>query len=257
MNGAFYIAATGLDAQQRALEVIANNIANMNTPAFRRSSTSFSALMSLARSADDLPLAEIAGATGMSGVRIAATSHDWSPGQIRQTGNSMNLAIAGDGFIELMGPAGQQLLTRGGTLKVDDDGYLADASGNRLRANISVPQGATAITIAADGTVSAALPGDMAAREIGQIGLVQVHDPDSLVDRGNGYYEVTDEDRTTAAKAGDDGAGTFVQGALEQGNVNLSDEMVTMMLVQRAYSASAQVAQAGDQLMSIANGLRR
>lgn len=257
MNGAFYIGATGLDAQQRALDVIANNITNMNTPAFRRSATSFTTLMSTPRTADDLPLAEADGSTGMSGVRIASTSHDWTPGEIRKTGNAMDVALNGDGFIELMGPSGQLLLSRGGTLKIDGDGYLADATGNRLRANISVPDGASGLTIATDGTVSALMTGETAAREIGQIDLVQVRDPDALVDRGNGYYEAADESQTVAAKAGDDGAGTFVQGALEQGNVNLSDEMVTMMLVQRAYSASAQVIQAGDQLMSIANGLRR
>jgi flagellar basal-body rod protein FlgG len=257
MNGAFYIGATGLDAQQRALDVISNNITNMNTSAFRRSTVSFTALMSAPRSADDLPLAEADGSTGMSGVRIASTSHDWTPGEIRQTGSKMDLAISGDGFVELMGASGQLLLSRGGTLKIDDDGYLADAAGNRLRADISIPQGASNITIAADGTVSALMLGEGAPREIGQIDLVQVHDPDTLVDRGNGYYEVADESQTIAAKAGEDGAGMFVQGALEQGNVNLSDEMVTMMLVQRAYSASAEVVQAGDQLMSIANGLRR
>jgi flagellar basal-body rod protein FlgG len=257
MNGAFYIGATGLDAQQRALDVIANNIANLNTPAYRRSVASFTSLMSTPRSADDLPLAEADGSAGMSGVRIASTNHDWTPGELRKTGSALDLAISGDGFLEVMGTAGQILLSRGGTLKVDADGYLADAAGRRLRANIAVPDGASSLTIGADGTVSAIMTGESAAREIGQIDLVQIHDPNDLVDRGNGCFEIADDAQTVAAKAGEDGAGTFVQGSIEQGNVNLSDEMVTMMLVQRAYSASAQVVQAGDQLMSIANGLRR
>lgn len=257
MNGAFYIGAIGLDAQQRALDMIANNIANMNTPAFRRSAVRFGELVSAPRDANDLPIALGNASSGMSGVRVMSTTHVWTPGELRATGGAMDVAIDGGGFIELMGPSGQILLTRGGTLKVNSDGYLAVADGTPLRAMIAVPADATALTIARDGTVSATTSGEPQGSEIGRIELVTVKDQDRLIDRGGGAYEVADDAETAAARAGEDGAGSLVQGSLEQGNVNLSTEMVAMMLVQRAYAANAQVVQAGDQLMSIANSLRR
>lgn len=257
MNGAFYIGATGLDAQQRALEVVANNISNLNTPAFRRSSVRFSELVATSRDAADMPLAGADRSGSLSGVEVASTAHIWSTGEVRQTGGAMDVAIQGDGFIEMMGPAGQVLLSRGGTLRVNDDGYLAGSDGTPLRAMISVPQGASQIAIGSDGVVSAMIAGDAAPREIGRIDLAVARNPDALVDHGGGYFEIGDDSDVVSARPGDDGTGLLVQGALEQGNVNLSNEMVTLMLVQRAYAANAQVVQAGDQIMSIVNGLRR
>jgi len=256
MNGAFYIGATGLEAQQRALDVVANNIANINTPGFRRSSVRFSEMVEAPRTADDLPVAAAGGSAAMAGVQVADTARVWTPGEVRQTGGAMDLAIHGDGFIEMLGTSGHILLSRGGTLKVNEDGYLAGADGTPLRAMISVPEGA-ALTINADGGVFARSASDPAARQIGQIDMVMPRDPDLLVAQGGGYYEVPDDGALNNLAPGQDGAGSLVQGGIEQGNVNLSDEMVALMLVQRAYSANAQVVQAGDQMMSIVNGLRR
>ena len=257
MNGAFYIGATVLDAQQRALDVVANNIANINTPAFKRSSPRFAELVADLRDGADLPVIAADRSASMSGVAVQSTSHVWTQGDLRHTDNMMDLAIDGDGFIELMGPAGQVLLARGGTLKVNADGYLAVADGTPLRAMIAVPDGAANLTIARDGVVTAVVDGDRAVREIGQIDLVTVRDPDTLADHGGNYYEAPDDSEIETAEPGKNGAGIFVQGSIEQGNVQLSDEMVTLLLLQRAYSANAQVVQAGDQLMAIANGLRR
>lgn len=256
MNGAFYIGATGLEAQQRALDVVANNIANLNTPAFRRSSVRFSEMVEAPRSGDDLPLIAADRSSMLAGVQVASTAHVWTPGEVRQSGGPMDLAIQGGGFIEMLGPSGHILLSRGGALKVNDDGYLAGADGTPLRAMISVPDGA-ALTINGDGSVFALTGGDKAARQIGQIELVTPRDPDALVQQNGGYYEVSDDASLTSSAPGQDGAGLLVQGGVEQGNVNLSEEMVALMLVQRAYSANAQVVQAGDQMMSIVNGLRR
>jgi flagellar basal-body rod protein FlgG len=256
MNGAFYIGATGLDAQQRALDVIANNIANINTPAFHRSTVRFSELMAVPRDGSDLPLAAADGSEGMSGVALTGTSHIWTGGDLRQTGAEMDVAIDGAGFLELIGPAGQILLSRGGTLKVNDDGYLAAADGSALKAQISVPREASQLAIHTDGSVWAAAT-DGSVQQIGQIELALPANPDALIDRGGGLYEISDDADIVAAKPGLDGAGTLAQGKIEQANVNLSDEMVTLMLVQRAYAANAQVVQAGDQIMSIVNGLRR
>jgi len=256
MNGAFYIGAIGLDAQQRALEVVANNVANINTAAFKRSTVQFSELVAPLRDRDDLVLQQT-GASHLQGVTLGAAPIVWSQGAMQQTGQPMDLAINGDGFIELAGPSGRSLLWRGGTLKINSDGYLAAASGVPLRAMISVPQGTSAITIGSDGAVTAVTGSDSATQQIGQIDLVTVKSPDMLADTGNGYYEADSESQLTTVKPGDEGAGVLVQGSLEGSNAQLVDEMTNILLLQRAFGANAQVVQAGDQLMSLVNQLRR
>ena len=256
MNGAFYIGAIGLDAQQRALEVAANNVANINTAAFKRSTAQFSEMVAPLRDKDDLALSQIDN-TRLQGVMLNAAPVVWSQGALQQTGQSLDLAINGDGFLELAGPAGRSLLWRGGTLKVNSDGYLAATDGTPLRAMISVPQGASTITVGSDGAVSALVGGDSAAQQIGQIDLVTVGSPDSLVNTGNGYFETDGETRLATVKPGEENSGVLVQGSLESSNVQLTDEMTAILLTQRAFGANAQVVQAGDQLMSLVNQLRR
>jgi flagellar basal-body rod protein FlgG len=257
MNGAFYIGAVSLDAQQRALEVVANNIANINTAGFKRSAVQFSELVAPARDAGGDPVAAADNATNLAGVMVGGTPHVWTQGDLKQTGQQLDLAISGDGFLELMGAGGQSLLWRGGTMKVNEDGYLAAADGTPLRAMISVPQGASSLAISSDGVVSALVSGQTQSQQVGQLELVMAKDPNSLIDMGNGYYQASDAGETYAAKPGQDGGGTLVQGSLESSNVQLADEMTNLLLVQRAYAANAQVVQAGDQLMSIVNDLRR
>lgn len=255
MNGAFYIGAIGMSAQQQALDVVANNIANINTVGFKRSTVRFSELLSSVARPDAVARPGDLRDVGLSGVTIASTTRVWTPGDLRQTGQPLDLAIDGDGFLEVLGPAGRTMLWRGGTLKIDTDGYLAAADGTILKGLISVPVGASKLSISADGTVIATVDGE--SRQLGQLDLVQVKDPDALTEIGSGYFEVADASETMTAKAGEDGAGRFVQGALESANVQLTDEMMSLLLLQRAYAANAQVAQAGDQLLAIANGLRR
>ena len=254
MNGAFYIGAVGLDAQQRALDVVANNIANLNTTAFKRSAVQFSDLVAPVRDGADQPMAAPDPIAGLTGAVADTATRIWTMGPLRQTGQPLDVAINGDGFIELLGPAGRSLLWRGGTLEVNSDGALATSDGTPLRAAISVPQSATSLTIAQDGTVSAMVGGT--SQKLGQIELAMVKSPNELVDDGNGYYETTDSSSVTSVQAGQDGSGLFVQGSLESLNVQLSDEMTSLLLIQRAYAANAEVVQAGDQLMSIVNGLR-
>jgi len=256
MNGAFYIGATGLDAQQRALDVLAHDIANINTVGYKRTALRFSELAGTA-SVEDASRTAVDSVDTNAGVSLSATSRVWTPGEIRQTGSATDLAIDGPGYIETLGPGGDVLLWRGGALKVDGDGFLATAGGTRLRAMIAVPEEATGFSIARDGSVVAQLPGDTGTETIGRIDLVTVKDTDSLIDTGAGFYAMSDPSGVVGADAGAQGAGAFVQGALEQANVQLSEEMVTLMLLQRTYAANAQLVQAGDQLMSIANNLRR
>jgi len=257
MNGAFYVAAIGLQSQQRALDVIASNIANVNTPGFKRSEVRFSDVLAL-RDDPDVPRADLGDAPlAGDGVLVDAAPMINEAGALDQTGHPMDLAIDGQGFIELMGPDGQTTLWRGGTLKVGDDGLLAAANGMALKAAITIPDDATAVTIGSDGTVSVQTADATTPTEVGQIGLVRVDDPSGLERLDGGLYRVNDGVRVTDAKPGEDGVGTLVQGSLERSNVEMTSEMVQLMLVQRAFGANAEVVQAADQLMSIANGLRR
>jgi len=179
------------------------------------------------------------------------------PGRIESTGQALDLAVQGRGFIELMGPDGQTLLWRGGALAIGEDGLLGSAAGLALKAAITVPDDAEALTIGSDGVVRAVLEAGGQPVELGQLMLVRVDDPAALQRLDGGLYRVEDATRIAEARPGEDGAGLFVQGGVERSNVELTDEMVQLMLVQRAYAANAQIAQAADQLMAIANGLKR
>lgn len=247
MNGAFYIGATGLQAQQRALDAVANNIANINTPTFKRANVRFSEVIAVRDAAEP----------SLGGVTSSVSAPDFAQGPLRTTGSDQDLAIDGAGFIEVLGPNGKSLLWRGGTMRVNEDGYLSTASGLPLRALISVPLGASEVSIAGDGVVRAVLEQAEGPVEIGRIDLVMAKDLAGLAPVSGGYYEAAGELDLVSAEPGDQGAGSFVQGSLETSNVQLSDEMVTLLLMQRAFAANAQLVQAGDQLMSIANNLRR
>jgi flagellar basal-body rod protein FlgG len=254
MNGAFYIGATGLDAEQRALDAIANNIANINTPAYKRYEVRFGEIV--AAGASDEELAPTA-ASALLGVHADTAARVFEQGAIKPTGRALDVAIDGDGFIELIGPEGQVLLSRGGSLTINPDGFLASPEGFPLKAMISAPLDATDFAITPDGLVYAAVAGQSKPSEIGKIDLVRVKDMSSLKALDGGLFSPANEADLVAAEPGQDGAGRLAPAALESSNVELADEMVTLLLLQRAYAANAQVVQAGDQLMSIANNLRR
>lgn len=257
MNGAFYIGATALDAHQRALDIVAQNVANLNTVGFKRSAIRFSEMVQAPANGSDAALIDNIVRFGPEGLRLEDASRIWAQGDLKSTGNPLDLAIDGEGFIELMGSGGRSLLWRGGTLKVNEDGFLASSDGTALRAMISVPQGTSSIRIDRDGVVSAVTDADGGERQIGRLDMVMVKDKDALGEVGNGLYEATDAANVYSVDPEQEGAGAFVQGSLEQANVDLAQEMVTMLLLQRSFGASAQLVQAGDQLMSIVNNLRR
>lgn len=256
MNDAFYVGAVGLQAQQRALDTISNNIANVNTPAFKRADVRFASM--LATQPDlEVPLADLDANLASSGVMASAVSAMDEEGTIETTGRPLDLAIDGKGFIELMGANGQSLLWRGGALKVNADGLLAAAdSGLAFKDAITVPADATDITIDGAGIVRAKTSDSVDPIELGQIELVRPDDMSALTPLDGGLYRA-DSSQLKSMRPGEDGAGTLVQGAVERSNVELTSQMVQLMLIQRAYSANAQIVQAADQLMGIANGLRR
>lgn len=256
MNDAYEIGAIALSAQQRALDVIANNIANVNTPAFKRSDVRFAEL--LARLAEGgSPSAGLGKQTFPSGVLArTATAFDQG-GEVRHTGKTMDIAISGAGLIELMGPQGRPLLWRGGTLSVSEEGLLATTDGIPLRALISMPADASDMRIDADGSVTAVSAADGQRTALGRIELVRLADTSELEALDGGVYAAGDGARLETLTAGDGGAGLFVQGGIEQSNVEINDEMVQLMIVQRSYAANAQIVQAADQLAAITNNLRK
>lgn len=258
MNGVFYIGATGLDTQQRALDIVANNIANLNTRAFKQSHAQFSQMVApMAVPTDGQPAAAGDAQAGLLGVKLDGAPVDFTPGQLTETGSALDLAINGSGFIELMGPGGQTVLWRGGSLMVNPDGYLAASNGMPLQAMISVPRDASGLSISADGKVTATVDGSAQPLSLGQIELSQDNDPSSLTAIGGGLYVPQSESDVARAAPGSEGTGVLAQGFAEASNVDLSREMVTLLLMQRTYSANAQVVQAGDQLMAIDNELKR
>lgn len=258
MSDAFYVGAVGLQTQQRALDGIANNIANVNTPGFKRTQHRFADVVATRTQAETRPIDRERGPDALAGVAIDAQFMLNEQGEIERTGQAMDLAIQGNGFIELMGPGGQTVLWRGGALKINEDGLLATAHGLPLRAAITVPSDATALAIGSDGMVRATVPGSEELVELGQIQLVRLDNAANVERLDGGLYRVLEgQAPTTEAQPGEDGVGTLVQGALEQSNVSLTDEMVRLMLVQRSYAANAQILQAADQMMAMANGLRR
>lgn len=257
MNGAFEVGAVALRAEQQALEIIANNIANVNSPAFKRSDPRFSEILAK-QALPDGPAAAVtrAGLPDGGGVRIIPHAMLFTQGDIRRTGSAMDLAIDGQGFIELMGPSGQGLLWRGGTMRVNEDGMLATTGGIALQAGIAVPIDTQALTISADGIVAASTS-DGENVELGQIRLVRADHEDALERLDDGLLRPLEGTRLIDALPGEDGAGLLRQGSLEGSNVELSDEMVQMLVIQRAFAANAQAIQAADQLAAITNNLKK
>ena len=248
MSAGLEIAAIGMRVQQQALDTIAGNVTNLNTPTYKRSRLSFSELLVSPSTPDS---------DGLSAVQVATTPAVDQQGTLQATGNVLDVAINGSGFIELMGSAGRTLLWRGGTLQVQEDGTLATASGYPLKAAVSIPKGASSLAINPDGKVYAAVSANAAPVQVGQINLVDVPASADIRRLDGGIYAVTDGSQVTEATPGEDSMGYLVQGQQEQSNVDLNTEMVSLLIAQRAYAASAQVVQAADQLYGVANSLRR
>ncbi|HSV47313.1 MAG TPA: flagellar basal-body rod protein FlgG [Ramlibacter sp.] len=265
MFDALYIGATGMQAQQTSLETIANNVANVNTAGFKRAKVGFTDLMAheVARAAQPMvdPLQSgILGSTARlgAGVGISSVSRVFESGELKGTNAPMDVAIRGDGFIEVALPDGTPAFTRGGTLKINRDGLLAHASGHPIKPGLSIPENAESVAIAADGRVQVRLPGQANPIDVGQIELVRFAGAGALAAMGDNLFRASEgSGEPILARAGEDGAGLFAQGFLESSNVKMVDEMVSLMLAQRGYEASVKVVQAADEMLGLVNNLRK
>jgi flagellar basal-body rod protein FlgG len=259
MIDSLYIGATGLNAQQLAVDTVANNLANVNTTGFKRTRVNFEDVMYReARKADGVPGGEGNGLLVGSGVAVSGTQKVFTTGELKKTENAFDIAIRGDGFLEAVTADGKSVFTRTGRLIVNKEGLLATAEGHALKPTIAIPSDAKSIAIGDDGTVMAQFGDKRAAEELGQIELAQFANPGGLQPLGENLYAANEASGdATHGKPGEEGRGLLAQGYLEASNVKLIDEMVGLMVAQRAYEVSAKLVQVSDELMSMSNNLRR
>lgn len=249
MLNSLYIAESGLNAQKSLVDVISNNIANMNTPAFKRGQVRFVQLVQQSSSGPEAVT---------HGVTVNSTVQNMSDGDVKPTGNPLDVAIRGKGYIAVDLPNGETGYTRAGQLSVDRDGYIAAAGGLRLTANISVPPDAKQLVIAENGIVSITIDKDPRPIVIGRITLTEFANPQGLAVARDGVYVATEDSGYPAEIApGETGGGIFVQGYLEDSNVGLIEEMVFLMAAQRGYQLNARLVQVSDQIMETINNLSR
>ncbi len=254
MNSALWAAKTGLDAQQTRMSVVANNLANVNTTGFKRDRAVFEDLLYQtlrqvgAQSSQDSQLP-----TGLhlgTGTRIVATEKLYSQGSFSQTGNSLDLAIEGRGFFQILLPDGTTAYTRDGSFKVDAQGNVVNAAGYQLQPPLSIPADTVALTIGADGTVSVNTQGQAAAQQIGTLQIVDFINAAGLQARGgNLMLESAASGTPQIGTPGLNGLGTLQQGALESSNVNVVEELVNMIEVQRAYEMNSKAVSTTDQML--------
>lgn len=253
-SDAMHVAKTGLNAQQTRMQVIANNLANVNTTGFKRDRANFETLLyqnirpAGAQTSDTTQLT-----TPLSvgtGVRIVNTEKLYSQGNLVTTDNALDVAIDGQGFLQVLMPDGQIGYTRDGTLSRNAEGTLTTASGYVIQPEIQIPDNAKSITISADGIVSVQTPDQVDAQEVGQITLATFPNPRGLEPVGeNMVLESPASGAPVVGAPYADGMGKLVQGALESSNVNVVQELVDMIETQRAYEVNSKSISASDEMM--------
>jgi len=259
---ALWTAATGMQAQQMTLDVVANNLANVQTAGFKRSRVDFQDLVY-----ETLQAPGAASAQGQEipsgfqvghGSRAVATQRLFIKGDLQQTGNIFDMAIEGEGFFQITQPSGDTAYTRAGTFKKDSQGRLVTSEGFPLEPSITIPQNALSVTVGVDGTVSVTLPGQAQPQQAGQIQLVRFINPGGLQSQGrNLFLPTAASGDATPGTPGQDGLGTLLQGFVESSNVNVVEEMIGLITSQRAYEINSRAIKTADEMMQTANNLIR
>lgn len=262
MIRSLHTAATGMEAQQLNMDVIAHNLANVNTTAFKRSRVDFQDLLyQTIRAAGSTQAQGLRVPTGIQvglGVRSAATQKVFTQGDFQETGNTWDLLIEGAGFFQVTLPSGELAYTRDGSFKIDASGRVVTSDGYPLEPAITIPPGAEKVDIGEDGTVSVMIAGQSAPQEVGSIQLVNFINPAGLESLGRNLFAKTEASgEPVPGIPGQDGLGTIAQGFLEMSNVKVVEEMVNMILAQRAYEVNSKTIQTADEMLSIANNIRR
>jgi flagellar basal-body rod protein FlgG len=254
MINSLWISKTGMEAQQMQLDVISNNLANVSTTGFKRANAVFEDLMyqnlrqvgSSSSEQSQLP-------TGLHlglGVRTVATSRSFSQGSLQQTSNNLDVAIQGNGFFQITMPDGTTNYTRDGSFQVDNQGRLVTATGLPVANGVTVPATARSLAISADGTVTAMIPGNSSPQAVGTIALASFINTAGLEPRGqNLFAESAASGQPNSGTPGSNGLGQLSQGFLETSNVNVVQELITMIQTQRAYEMNSKAIQTSDQML--------
>jgi flagellar basal-body rod protein FlgG len=254
MHPALYISKTGLSAQDTALTTISNNLANVSTVGFKKDSAVFQDLMyQIKREPGGLNSQDSQLPSGLqlgTGVRVEGTTKQFTQGSMEITEQSLDMAVSGRGFFQVLLPDGTTSFTRDGQFQLNSDGEIVTASGNRLQPSITVPENTANITLGEDGIVSATITGEAAAQQIGQINTVDFINPQGLKAIGNNLFRETEAsgDPQTGTP-GLSGFGEIKQGMLELSNVEVVEELVSMITTQRAYEMNSKVVSTADQML--------
>jgi flagellar basal-body rod protein FlgG len=254
MYNSLWIAKTGMEAQQTQLDVISNNLANSSTNGYKTSHAVFEDLMyQNLRQAGSATTEQSLLPTGLQvglGVRTVATSRSFSQGSLQQSGNSLDVAIQGNGFFQINMPDGTINYTRDGSFQVNAQGQIVTANGLPVASGITVPANATNVSIASNGTVTATIPGQVNPQTIGTITLANFVNPAGLDPRGqNLYAETAASGQPNTGTAGLNGLGQLMQGFVETSNVNVVQELVSMIQTQRVYEMNSKAIQTADQML--------
>jgi len=257
---AFSTAATGMSAQQTIVDVIANNLANINTNGFKRSQVDFQDLVYLRLAEPGREIAAgIQAPSGFeigNGVRPVSTLKVFTQGEMQNTGRSLDIAIEGNGFLEVTMPDGTSRYTRDGSLRVDANGNLVTSGGYKLKPAVTIPAQARSINIGKDGTVTVFVGSQSTATVVGQITLVRFANPTGLASEGgNLLSETPASGPPVVGTPGQGGMGTIQQGFLERSNVQMVQELVDLITAQRAYEINSRAIKAGDEMLNTANRL--
>ena len=255
MIRSLWIAKTGMDAQQTQLDVISNNLANVGTNGYKRQVAQFEDLLyQNLRQAGASSSQQTQLPTGLqlgTGVQLVATPRNFAQGNLQQTGNQFDMAVNGHGFFQIQMPDGTTGYTRDGSFHIDSTGQLVNSSGFALTPAVTVPPTAQSVTIGADGTVSVTLPGQATPQNVGAIQLAGFINPAGLESKGQNLFSETAASGTPSANTpGTNGLGTLQQGYVETSNVNVVQELVSMIQTQRAYELNSKAISTSDQMLA-------
>ncbi len=255
MIRSLWIARTGLDAQQTQLDVISNNLANVSTNGFKRSRAVFEDLLyQTLRQPGAQSSQQTQVPTGLqigTGARPVATARIFTQGNIQKTDNALDLAVQGSGFFQILLPDGTTGYTRDGSFQKDNQGQIVTSDGYPLQPNITIPADATSVSVGTDGTVTVTQSGSAASTQIGSIQLANFINPAGLLSMGqNLFLETAASGTPTPNTPGTNGSGIVNQGYVETSNVNVAEELVTMIQTQRAYELNSKVVSTSDAMLA-------
>jgi flagellar basal-body rod protein FlgG len=257
-----YTAASGMNAQQTNIDNVAHNLANVNTTGYKKSRVEFEDLVyqemrAAGASASAVSDAPVGLEVGL-GTRAVATARNFTSGNLRATGAPLDIAIEGDGFFQISLPDGTTGYTRSGAFHMDAQGMLVTSEGYSLEPQITIPNNATSVSISKDGIVSATVAGQSAAQQLGTIEIATFSNAGGLRPLGGNLFAPTTAsgDAETGAP-GTDSRGTLAQAFLEDSNVSVVEEMVNMIIGQRAYEANSRVVKTADDMLAQVNNLVR